>query len=523
MSTTLSRFARWATELRWEDLPRDVIERARLQHLFTAGVIREVAGRGVAAGLRNSVPGRGKATLLVPGDEPGTSTPEGAVQVHAALACLVDHVDQLFWAMPSPASVPTGWAHVGRCSLEELLVATVIANELGGRLGAATLFGPAPDLAGSHVQALAAAAVAARLAGLEEKETAQAYALALSHVGPGHWTTLHGQGLARGLAVAGAAATGGKAVALAAQGGRGDLALLDNAPGLFERVAYLPLRAAFGGLGETWLTRTLSFPPHPGSLLVQVPVQGVHEILKRHIKAADKRLRVDQLHRIEIQAGFLTCAAEKVATRWPGIHAGTVTRSPSRAIGVLVAAQALGAEQVDPGWLSKHRDEVAAAAGRVEILHDAERTRAMADHLVEVMGPLFAGVTTEEMEHAGHRAKHALQWPHQVPLLHLFSRPSHLDRLVEKARKSSGDFSQVDARAFRLPLGADTKLYTTRGGWWPEHREIPEGSPGWNWEETVRNVISLGAGGEEGPEARQALLVADAGTRGSGWVRQLLG
>ena len=77
MSTSLSRFARWATELRLEDLPEDVVGRARLQHLFTAGVIREVAGRGVAAGLRKSLPGRGKAALLVPGAE-STSSAEGA-------------------------------------------------------------------------------------------------------------------------------------------------------------------------------------------------------------------------------------------------------------------------------------------------------------------------------------------------------------------------------------------------------------------------------------------------------------
>ncbi len=523
MGTTLSRFARWATDLRLEDLPDDVIERARLQHLFTSGVIREVAGRGVAVGLRESLPSRGKAALLVPGEESSTSIAEGAVHYHAALACLVDHVDHLFWATPSPASVPTCWAHAGRRSLGEVLVATVIANELGARLGAATLFGPAPDLAASHVQALAAAAAGARLAGLEKEETAQAYALALSFVGPGHWTTLHGQGLARGLAVASAAAAGGKAVTLAAQGGRGDLALLDNAPGLFERVAYLPLRAAFGGLGDTWLTRTLAFPPHPGSLLVQVPVQGVHEILRRHIKAADKRLRVDQLHRIEVRTGFLTCAAETVASRWPGIHAGSITRSPSRAIGVLVAAQALGAEQVDPAWLAEHRDDVAAAAGRVEIHHDPAHTRAMADHLVEVLGPLFAGVTAKELLHAGHRARHELQWPHKAPLTSLLSRPTHVDRLVESARKSSGDFSRVDARAVRFPLGADIKLFTTRGGWWPEHRKIPEGSPGWSWEDTVQNVISLGAGGEEGEQIRQALLVAGTSTRGSGWIRQLLG
>jgi hypothetical protein len=373
------------------------------------------------------------------------------------------------------------------------------------------------------VQALAAAAAHARLAGLDEKETAQAYALALSHVGPGHWTTLHGQGLARGSAVANAAAVGGRAVALASQGGQGNLALLDNAPGLFERVAYLPLRAALGGLGETWLTRTLSFPPHPGSLLVQVPVQGVHEILKRHIKAADKRLRVDQLHRIEVRTGFLTCAAESAASRWPGIHAGSVTRSPSRAIGVLVAAQELGAEQVSPAWLAEHRDEVAAAAGRVEIEHDAEHTRALGNHLVEVLGPLFAGVTAKELHHAGHRARHELHLPHKAPLTNFLSRPTHLDRLVESARKSSGDFSRVDARAIRFPLGADIKLYTTRGGWWPEHREIPEGSPGWSWEATVRSVIALGTGGEEGEQARQELLAAGTDTRGSTWIRQLLG
>ena len=57
MGTIIERLATWARDLSYDDLPRSVRERARLQHLSAAGAIKAVADRPLADQLR-----RGSAT-----------------------------------------------------------------------------------------------------------------------------------------------------------------------------------------------------------------------------------------------------------------------------------------------------------------------------------------------------------------------------------------------------------------------------------------------------------------------------
>ena len=160
----------------------------------------------------------------------------------------------------------------------------------------------------------------------------------------------------------------------------------------------------------------------------------------------------------------------------------------------------------------------------MDVNHDWRHTLRLVDHLVDVLSPLLAGVTPAELVQASHMAKASfgvtLPRPGAAELLSVLqTRP---DRLLERLRHASGDLSHARLREWQFQHGADVKLYTTRGGSWPEQRALAEGSPGWPWDQTVARVLAKYAGAED-PARGQTLLDTDTGSAGGAWVQALFG
>ncbi len=521
MASTLLRLAQWSTDLGASDVPDDVLHRARLQHLSTAGAVRASAGRPLAAWLvKGSRPGG--RTPVLGASRKALSRPD-AVRYHAALASLLVYDDALFGAHPS-AGVATSWAHATKASLNDLLIATVAANEITARIGLATLLGSAWGRSAGWAPAVASAVVASRLQGLDARTTAHALALALHAPRTLPWGSLL-KGPARGLALSAPALDGLEAVSLAMAGAHGSLDTLDDRQGFFFRASPLPLRSAFTGLGQAWLTRTLAYKLMPGATHIQVPVQAVREILRRHIKAAEKRLRVDQWDRVELGVDGTTFALDQVAALQPGIRPGPLPYSLARAIGALGIHCEFGTEQLDPDWLSARTEVISGLARKVEVFHDWRATERWVEHLLETAAPLFSGVKPTELRAASRRilADNGVSLgspnPHEIFEV-LKRRP---DRVFSRLGRGSGDLADMDMSAFRHVHQTEVKLYTTRGGWWPERRDTAEGAPGWAWEATVAGVMDKNAQGS--PERRElatALLDTDGAESGHDWVGSLL-
>jgi len=224
----------------------------------------------------------------------------------------------------------------------------------------------------------------------------------------------------------------------------------------------LPLPGAFGGAGRTWLSRTLVVPrvcAHPWDL---VAVEAVEEILKRHLKAADKRLRADQVERIQVRLPWLG---------WGRAHAGGGTLA--RRIGVLVSFHALGPAELDD---SARAEEVDWVESTVHVEHDWTASLRVVGGMASGLSPLFGGAGWSTWRAVRARTKQAGGWPgwdlDDLGAL-LRARP---DRELAGLRGPAGDLGAVDLGHFRWCLPVEVKLYTTRGGWWPERRSAPEGT-----------------------------------------------
>lgn len=479
MPTVIAQLARWAEALSPSALPASVAARVRLQQIHLAGLLRSLRERPLAAALASA----------------GASP----LRQQATLGAWLELDDVLLGGRTGIGAVPAAWAHAEGHTLGQLDAAIAAGNEVGGRIGLATLLGPALTAAEPAVTAAAAATTAGKLRGLSAQQLAHAIALAVEGAG-----TVRGRAFLAGtpgpaLTLGNAAAWGAEAAALAAQGATGDLALLDDHEALAAR-GWVVLGNAFTGLGKAWLSETLAFKHTPGPLAAQVAVQGLHEILRRHVKAADKRLRVDQVDRIEIRTGAVGYA---LARHQPALTPAGVVRSVRDLCGVLQVAHELGPAQLEAGWLASNAEPIRHIAGRISVVHDEARTVKLLEQLSEVLLPLFAGLGSRELGRVAGAAREAWglpSWGAAGVFALLRLRP---DQIRARLRDSSGDLADARIEELQYRYDTEVKVFTTRGGSWPERRAVPEGSPGSSWAQTVERTCGrLPAG--EGARAMEA-------------------
>lgn len=325
-------------------------------------------------------------------------------------------------------------------TVERLVLATVVGMEIGARVGLATLVSDRATASSARPGAAAGAAALAWLAGANSDAIGDAVAAAV------------------GLAAASTASDGpgfGTVVAEAALGGFSATGPVD-ASGLWKDVAE-PLPEALippgVGSGGGWLCRALVLPEVCAPVVLATAVEGLGEVLKRHVRAAEKRLRAEQVERIEIRVPFVTWAAERARPR------------AAQLIGRLVAFHELGPAEAGNALkgANERASEVAAVAERVEIIHDWSLSVGLAHSAQRWTGPLTL---------ARYRAiRGVLRRAGAWPSLHLSDVVALAGARADRLARATGPLG-VDVEPLSWPV--QIKLYTTRGGWWPERRHLAE-------------------------------------------------
>lgn len=490
MPEPLHYLASWAAELTPEDIPHDVLVRAQVQHLSAAGNLRAVH-RWVL--------------------DPDQVTEAGR---SAAKCALIDYSDHLFWGKTTLGAVFASLENPKGRSALDTLTATVVANEVAARYGAATSLSSDTGQQAAQVHSLAAAAAWAKIHRLTAEQTQASYARALNQTPPMSTPMSQASAEERAQSVGHCIDAG----ILAAQ-----WASENATSGASATLPSKLLSGAFTGLGDCWLGRTTAYSLYPGHLFTQVPVQAVQEILRRHVKAADKRLRIDQIDRIEIRSHALTLGLTKGQGSSRPLDSASVCADLRRQIGVLFVTHELDAASIRTEELARHAEAIEWVADRVELIHDWPSTLSLVQSMRSSMGPLYGAVPLRDLWKSSRNTKHGFGWSGLLPPSDqwgelLKARP---DRLLSAAHPSN-DLSEVDERAFRYCLPTEVKVYTTRGGWWPERRTMPEGAPGWNWQETVDGIASkFGCGNEQDTKHAAALLSSLPQKSTTTWKRAL--
>ena len=310
---------------------------------------------------------------------------------------------------------------------------------------------------------------------------------------------------------------------MAEKGALASLSQLESPGGLLEAACWLPLYHAFTGVGEAWLTHTLSFPRWPGPVVWHSAYDALHCVLKRHVKAADKRLRVDQVLEIQVRLPAPSVAMASWMARTGFNESASLPHSLRHGMGALIARHQLGPEEmVAEDW--KQQPAYGEVASRVRVQHDLSLTLDFMGQAVESVGPLIGGITEAEWRRLLERVSRpevgwpTLSWADVRSLMR--HRP---DKWIKQLRFAPISLAEARLDEWQLRLGAEIEVYTTRGGKWPDRRSFPEHSPGTPWSDTIAFVHDQFVRADD--QRRESCTEIWAGSlegSGEGWVEHLL-
>ena len=251
---------------------------------------------------------------------------------------------------------------------------------------------------------------------------------------------------------------------------------------------------------------------------------ALNRVLGRHVKAADKRLRADQVKEIYVRVPAPAVALDAWVTRFGMRSAAGLPHAVRHAMGALVAQHSLGTAEMDPQLWAQRRHVYGDVASRVRIAHDLGLTLNFMGQVVHALSPLIGGITESEWRELKDRVvRPEVGWP-TVTWSDARSIIEHRpDKWFHKIRFAPNDLADGRFDEWQLRLGARVEVYTTRGGKWPEAVDIPDCSPGTSWSDTIRCVHSAFVNGDEQrSKTCDQVWGSSESTDSEGWVKSLL-
>ena len=175
-------------------------------------------------------------------------------------------------------------------------------------------------------------------------------------------------------------------------------------------------------------------------------IQSVEEILNRHIKAASKRLRYQQVERIEISVPHIFGQRQQEVSEW---------------ISKFALTHEWNDEHDDVRWCEKNAVPLRELSSKIEYRFAPSLTEKMFTQMLIELPDLFVGTSIDQVASV---TGLPLNW---------MSIRSHRDlkKAIQGCAYVKGTPTQAQLNAFQLQIPVEVKLMTTRGGTWPERRE----------------------------------------------------
>ncbi len=496
---------RFAAELTYERIPRRVVDKARWQ---LANVIASVhaglrveAARAVLRGVRR-FDEPGACSVLSSGERMSL---HAAITANAALAMALDYDDYLYMGHTGHSAVLASLALAEKEGKDtrELLVAQVVANEVGGRVGASAVLGPQNGQAWSFIHAAGAAAAASRLLGLDAERAAHAIAIAMYQPTFTLWPGFMGPG-SKLLTAAGPTVTGVEAALFAAEGLTGALSIFEHPrKGFWAAFTFAPLPSMITGLGRAWVSDTLAYKAHPGCAYVDTILDALFMARDAWTSGRGKPPEPDEIADVVVEASLLSVEMDNLSAE----HAELDQLSPINvnfSIGFNVAIALIagrhGARELEQSFLDAHQATIRRLAEKTRVVHDWQMTLRVAEAFSSVLGraspiaQLGPGDFVRVL--AGYRRQlgGAKKNPLRIGELSSLS-PRSLLRLGRRPSGGTTDLSGVDFSNFQMVFPARVTLIAQDGARFSARQDVPYGAPGQSRyfetvEEKVRRELS---------------------------------
>ena len=367
--------ATWICGLSLGEVPSDVLELARAQRIdvFASAAAGRTtrAGRAIARSVDRWGAGRHAVPVL-----PSPRSMLGAAYELAALAGVLEYDHWIFGGHTGQAAVSSALAvglELGSDG-KQILLAQIIANEVGGRLGALMTTGPQHGHMKSYMHRAAAAAATARLLGLPRNATVHALALALAQpehgLFPGAFSSDE-----KAIAYADPTIAGIRAALLAAEGLRGVRDVVEHPVGLVAALSEAPYaRDPWERLGQAYCLSAISIKPVVACAYATAATVAAAEI--RDAVGPDVARRTRS---VRVFASALTISMESFSRPHDGsrVTEANTNFSTKRSVALALLEGAPYGASFAAGRFEQTAREIAPLAERVELHHDWRKTVAL--------------------------------------------------------------------------------------------------------------------------------------------------
>lgn len=382
--TTVERLAGWAAELTIDDVPERVLALCRAQRRSVLSGIAASTDDAAASTAVASIALRGgKGDAVLAGADATVSVLD-AVYGASIRSIALDFDDYACFGHTGHSSVVVPLVlglDQGRAPGDaDVVIAQVVANEIGLRLGGACLIGPLNGQLWSFVHAAGAALAAGRLLDLDPHRMAHALALALWQAPRPTVPGFMGSD-AKLFTAAEPTVVGVRAAHFAADGVAGPLDILDHPHGFLDAFAHTPLPSVLGGLGDGWATETLSIKPYPGCAYIDTTVEAL-------LSLGD--VDPTSIERVDVEAGMLTTGMDALSTEYADREPPspiTVNFSIPWNVAIAIVAGRLTPAETSTAWMGAHHAQLADLANRVVLRHDWSLTARSAESFAPLLPP----------------------------------------------------------------------------------------------------------------------------------------
>jgi len=477
MSDSLRRLARWASELRFSDVPEPVVEAAKSQVFSTLGSVHAGYRSDLGGPIQTAFGGSaGSGAHAMPA---GIATsPSHAAFLMAAWGVVLDFDDIMLGGHTghSTVLVPFAYAQPKSASGIDLLLAQITANEITARVNMTVALGPARGQMAAHVHLLGAAAARARLEKLDVEQFAESLGFALSQPPRAMYPGFLGSD-AKALCAAWPVRMGLDSVDAVQAGLRGNAAILEQPRGFIDTFARVSVREFLDGFGERWHTATNSIKLYPACGYLNAALDATLSLVRTHDIAAS------EVESVQVRASIFTVGMD--ARSSPYLNGArslisTLTFSVPYTVACALLDRSLSPEHLTRDRIADPR--VWELAGKVRVVHDMNHT------IGSVLADIPIGAAIKRAPRLGTlRLLLGVGGAGLAGKL-LLSDPIGTLRLLRALRKAAGTEQGRDFSRATKQLSATVRIRTTRGQAFEETVTIPRGFAGSADQSTLRSL-----------------------------------
>jgi len=315
MITRSQSISDWVISLKYEDIPKNVIDLAKEQLFGMLGTTyagsSTVGGKILLKALKEQDNVK-EATVFPSGDKLSAMN---AFYINAAYAMALDYDDYLGTVHTGTAaySIPLAYGEKHDISGKDYLMSLVIGNEIGGRIGL-SIYPPGEGQMQSFIHACEAVAQLGKIINLTNEQMANAFGIAMYQVPlpiPRGFFGPHSKLLTSSIP----GKLGIDATLLAKHGFTGALDIFENPQGFCKYNSEANfIRVLDNDLGKAWMTETLSFKIYPGCAYVDAIGDAILDVLAKVREKTDKELEHQNIDKILVQNSLLSSLMDDMST-----------------------------------------------------------------------------------------------------------------------------------------------------------------------------------------------------------------